>query len=170
MTSQWIILRTAGRSTLKLADSLKQDGFEVWTPVEVVKPPLVRRQGIRAMVPRYVFAPGELADDLLRLSHGEHRHPKFNLVRLADRLARTSEAAIQQLRDAEAMTAPRKQMSPYTRGKRVRVTRGNFSGMNGIVDRSDGREAEVWMTMFGNHRRFTLPLYYLEEAELKKAA
>lgn len=170
MGVEWCILRTAGAKTLRLCASLKAHGFEAWTPVEVVKPPLVRREGIRAMIPRYVFALGHQAEDLLRLSHGEHRHPKFNLVMLASRIARTSEAAIQQLRDAEAMTVPRKQMSPYSRGKRVRVTRGNFSGMNGIVERSDGREAEIWMTMFGNHRRFTLPLFVLEEAELKKAA
>ena len=36
-TGDWFILRTAGRSTLPLASSLAEDGFEVWTPVRTMR-------------------------------------------------------------------------------------------------------------------------------------
>jgi transcription antitermination factor NusG len=176
MTNQsWCILRTKPSATLRLAGSLASAGFDVWTPVEIVQPvPGLKRKGPQAMIPRYVFAKGHHADELLSMSYGRHRHAQFHLVMIADRVARVRDANLQQLRDAEtmsvAMSVPRKHMSPYSRGSRVRITRGGCTGMSATVETSDGREAKVWVTMFGRHTRFTLPLFALEDDAMKIAA
>jgi transcription antitermination factor NusG len=174
----WIILRTAGRSTLRLATSLAEDGFKVWAPVETVGVVLPgsyhKRPGTYALIPQYVFARGHHDQDLLRLSNSRHGHPDFTVVMRADQIARVADAALEPLRDAEAvagiMAVPRKRISPYSRGAKVRVRKGIYADVSGEVETSDGKEAKIWISMFGRHQKVTLPIYFLEDEEQRKAA
>ena len=174
----WCVLRTSGRSTLPLAASLAGAGFEAWTPVETVFVVLPgsyhKRPGTYAMIPRYVFARSHHDQDLLRLSNSQHRHPRFTLVRRDDQIGYVADAALEALREAEAMAevmaVPRKRISPYSRGARVDVKKGPYTGMSGEVESSDGKAAKIWITMFGRHQRVTLPIYYLRSEDVRKAA
>src|SRR5688500_10204211 len=74
----WVILRCSGGSTLKLANSLTEAGYESWSPVETVnrrsregsKPEPVRLP----LMPSYVFAAADRQQELIELS----RSPSLN--------------------------------------------------------------------------------------------
>lgn len=174
----WIILRCAGRSTLRLAETLAEDGFEVWTPVEVVKVIVPggyrKRRGKYALTSGYAFARGCHDHDLLRLSSADHRHPPFSLFMDDGAIAYVSDAVIEGVREAEfethALAVPRKKISPYSRGAKVSVRKGIYAGVHGEVERSDGKIAKVWLSLFGRHQRIELPVYYLQDEEKRKAA
>ena len=70
--TDWFILRTAGRSTLSLAKTLAEDGFEVWTParMQVIRVPRmnVRREVRLPLLPSFVFVRAPHLHDLLELA------------------------------------------------------------------------------------------------------
>lgn len=68
----WIILRTAPRSTLRLADTLNAAGFEAWTPRETRERLTGKRRDLTefeaAILPQYVFADQEREAELLAMA------------------------------------------------------------------------------------------------------
>lgn len=81
--SDWCILRTAGRSTLPLAQSLGADGYDVWTPVETTTRRVPRMNAKRTIrlpiMAGFVFARARHLVDLMQLADMNGR----NLVRKA---------------------------------------------------------------------------------------
>lgn len=151
--SDWCILRTAGRSTLGLAESLAKDGFEVWTPVEtrsVRVPKMNAKREVRLpIMPSYIFARRAHLVDLLQLAampvksrRGaglmDPAHASFSVLHAFGRIPLVAERHLAELRKTEAKRTPRKRATySFPRDASARVTGGNFGGLTGIVDRSN---------------------------------
>ncbi len=135
--TDWCILRVAPASTLRLASSLAEAGFEVWTPVETVQvmpkqiepweKPRPNRKGpetvTRAMLSTFVFARADRLTDLIELSRSpvlSHQvwesslrrmvvkgHPFFTLFRSGDDFGRVPDKALVEIRRIASKRKPR---------------------------------------------------------------
>lgn len=148
----WCILRTAGRTTLSLAASLAEDGFEVWTPVETVTkrvPRMNARRTIRqAILPTYVFARAAHLVDLLQLAampvkprRGkgllQPAHGAFTVLHAFGKIPMVADRHFAELRNLEARRTPtEKAGKALTVGIGVRIKGGAAQGMKGTVERS----------------------------------
>ena len=163
--TDWCILRTGAASTLRLADSLTDAGFEAWTPMEVRdkrKPrSTLRVEVIQPITPTFVFADHSRLDELLSLSHApsliyqvwdkELRrmvtkgHPYFTVFRFAGEYPRIPDAQLSPLRTAEARLKrkPRGKPPTFNPGDVVRLTEGGFAGLTGEVRTTQGKFAMV---------------------------
>lgn len=174
----WIILRTRGRSTLSLAETLSEDGFESWTPVETrtIRIPRanVRRTVRLPIMPSYVFARSEHLIDLIQLAAMEFKprrqankpaHSDFSVMRYHDNIPIIADGHLQSLRKIEARRTPRKKALPFAAGVSVRVKTegGSFAGMNGRVERSDDGATLV---CFDNRLTVKISTSFLERHEL----
>lgn len=150
--SDWIILRTSGRHTMSLAESLAKDGYSVWTPIETKRirvPRANARREVRLpIMPSYVFARVSHLIDLLQLAAmpvkprrgaglRESAHAGFSVMHLKDRIPTIADRHLAELRKIEAKRTPIKR-APYAfpRNASVRVDGGIFGGMTGVVMRS----------------------------------
>lgn len=149
----WIILRTRGRSTLSLAETLSEDGYESWTPVETrtIRIPRanVRRTVRLPIMPSYVFARSEHLIDLIQLAAMEFKprrqankpaHSDFSVMRYHDNIPIIADGHLQSLRKIEARRTPRQRAErTFATGitVRIKVEGGSFAGMKGRVERSD---------------------------------
>lgn len=161
----WCILRTRGRSTLRLAETLADDGYEVWTPVETRKIQIPRanvKRSVRlAIMPSYVFAKAHHLFDLIMLADqpvkgrvgwekGYRRdkdgnelepHADFDVMRCPSGIPMVTDAQLTALKDLEAKLTPkekRKAERTFAPGVSVKVMGGgSFAGMSGKVERSD---------------------------------
>lgn len=172
----WCILRTAARTTLRLASELRSDGFDAWTPVAVIRKRLPRRKDrVDANVPiapSFVFARSDRLYDLFNLSRRPVKDcPEFSLFRHGGRIPLVSDRALEGLRSeedrldkvriAERRLAMRgKRGEPFVRGETVRMPAGAFAGMDGIVEGSDGRSTLV---SFGGFMRVEIDTFILRE-------
>lgn len=136
----WCILRTAGRSTLRLAESLRGEGFDVWAPVRtrIARVPRknARRTVMEPMLPSFVFARAVQRDALLRRS----RIPGsgFKLFSFDDDFPEIADRELDGLRRMEAKLALAKRAEKaFARDEDVRVTEGPWGGMEGAVIRSN---------------------------------
>jgi hypothetical protein len=159
--SDWFVLRTNGRSTLPLAASLKEAGFDVWTPSQIPD-----GRGKRAslddprapMYPTYLFARAHHLFELIALSANPGRnHAGFSVHRdcngvplVADRALnwiRAEEARIDGIHIERARRERAKQKSEaYSPGESVELPRElypSFAGLEAQVDRSDGRQTHL---------------------------
>lgn len=149
--SDWCILRTSGRRTVDVAESLGDNGLEVWTPTLRFMRRLPRtRKEVEAfapIMPQYVFARAHQFDDLLRL---EPVHPLFSLYRwrlsdgnwyfpfIDDRELRHLRA--EDYRTPKPVPPPKPEPRQYTPGQVVSVPHGlPFAGMSGVVERTKGK-------------------------------
>lgn len=152
LAGDWCILRTSGRFTLRLAASLREDGFEVWTPVETRKIRIpranVRRDVTLPLMPSYVFARSHHLIDLIQMAampfkprraHGKPAHVDFSVMHYHDTIPLIGDGQLQALRQLEAKRAPRKKAQRFNSGVEVLVKMegGSFAGMKGRVERSD---------------------------------
>lgn len=150
--STWVILRTSGRSTIRLAETLAIDGYEVWTPVETKSIRKARanvRRSVRLpMMPSYVFARSNHLIDLLEMAKGNDRprrgsapaHASFSVMHWNEGIPVVGDRQLDQLRRLEAKRTPRaKADRALATGVNIRVKLegGSFAGMRGRVERSD---------------------------------
>jgi transcription antitermination factor NusG len=149
----WVILRTSGRDTMRLAASLATDGFEVWTPIETrtVRIPRanVRREVRLPIMPSYVFAKVAHLVDLLELAAmpvkprrgaglRDAAHAGFSVMHWRDKIPVVAERHLTELRKIEAKRTPMKRAErSLPIGSDVKVNGGSFGGMKGRVERSD---------------------------------
>lgn len=147
----WCILRTSGRSTLRLAKSLTDDGFEVWTPVETrsIRKPrdTVRRKVVMPLMPSYIFARAKHLVDLLEIANQTVRprrghsptHASFSVMHWNDSIPVIGDRQLDQVRKLEARRMPVAKASAFKLGVEVKVKMegGSFAGMQGRVERSD---------------------------------
>lgn len=152
----WIILRTAPRSTLKLAHALNEAGFEAWTPRETkaYRAPRASKAIERTfpMMPSFVFARAERMFDLFRLSKEKRKaQPDFSLFHHRDRVPVITEASLEPVRQVEdraenlRQRALRAKARPpeFDRGQVVSVPGGAFAGMSGRVERQKGSDVII---------------------------
>lgn len=151
--SDWIILRTSGRTTMRLAETLTEDGYEAWTPVETrnIRIPRanVRRTITLPIMPSYVFVRAHHLIDLIQLSAMKPKprrefprpaHADFSVMHYHDRIPIISDFHLESLRNIEAKRTPRRKADRrFATGLLVRVNQegGSFAGMKGKVERSD---------------------------------
>lgn len=149
---QWCILRTSGRTTIGLADSLSKDGYEVWTPVETrvvtIARVNVKREVRSPIMPSYVFAASHHLTDLLQLASMpvrprrgaglmEAAHSAFHVLHCFGGIPVIDDNHLAALRRIEARrTVTKRADYAFPKNSAVRVTEGLFSGMVGIVARS----------------------------------
>jgi transcription antitermination factor NusG len=159
--ADWCILRTSGRYTLRLAQSLGEDGFEVWTPTEARKIRIprmnLRRDVTLPLMPSYVFARARHLVDLIQMAsmpfkprraQGRPSHADFSVMHFHDTIPLIRDGHLQSLRQLEAKRTPRKraaQTFPQGMEVRVKVEGGSFAGMKGVVQRSDHGHSLVFI-------------------------
>lgn len=167
----WCVLRTSGRHTLRLAQTLAADGFETWTPREVrrVRIPRanVRREAELPIMPSYVFAGADRLVDLLHLSEQDFTaHPRFTVMRFHDSIPTIADGHLQALRTLEARRQPRRKALRFANGVEVvvKIEGGSFAGMRGRVERSD--EATT-LVCFDNRLTVKIPTFQLSGNELQ---
>lgn len=179
MTASWCILRTSGRQTLRLAETLAQDGFEVWTPIEHRKIRIprmnIRRDVTLPIMPSYIFARAHHLVDLLemaampfkpRRASGRPSHVDFSVMHSHDGIPLIGDNHLQALRVLEAKRTPRKRAQrifPSGVEVRVRTEGGSFAGMNGVVRRSDHGHSLV---CFSDRLTVKIPTSLLDENSL----
>jgi transcription antitermination factor NusG len=156
----WVVLRCAGAATLRLASSLAQAGFEVWTPSEVREQLAGRKRELveveAPILPDYVFAKFDHLAELLRLSHSpslnyqvwdssEQRmvtkgHPYFTLFRDNGEIRPVRDKNLQPLRaieealrdDTERRREAAKRKGPAPQFTAGDVVRVEGSGFEGL--------------------------------------
>ena len=156
MSTDWVILRTKGRCTMRLAETLSEDGFEAWTPVETrnIRIPRanVRRTVRLPIMPSYVFVRAEHLIDMIQLAAMKPKprrqtrreepkpaHADFSVMHYNESIPVIADVTLEGLRYIEAKRTPRAKAAPLTPGLSVRVKQegGSFAGMKGRVERSD---------------------------------
>lgn len=169
--SDWCILRTAGRLTLRLANSLAKTGFDVWTPVETrtlrVPRANVRRSIVLPIMPSYVFARSAHLVDLIELASAPAKpgHGDFSVMHHHDTIPLIRDAELQGLRGIEARRNPRQKAPKFPRGitVRVKIEGGSFAGMHGRVEQSDGANTLV---CFSGRLTVKIPTSLLQSDQL----
>jgi hypothetical protein len=148
MKEHWCILRTGGKRTLRLADSLLDHGIEAWTPKETRKLRLPRTREVThrtlPIMPTFVFARARHLPDLAAIARDYRSpHPGFSIQLYQNEYPLIAGSELRALRDAERRSIPLEQVSPFQTGEHVRMTDGGFSGLTGIVERSDGKHTMI---------------------------
>ena len=161
----WIILRTAGRSTLSLAASLAKDGFEVWTPardMKIRKPRWNVHRDVRVpLMASFVFARARHLVDLIEQSETVMVGcPEFSVFHHFGRIPFVSDSDLEPLREEERAAPTQAELrNLYRKGEKVMVTQGIFGGMAGVVERSDGTHTLV---RFGSRMRVKISTFILK--------
>lgn len=176
-STDWIILRTAGRSTLVLAKTLEQDGFDVWTPsrTQTIRIPRmnVRREVTIPLLPSFLFARSGHLFDLLQLEKMPMKtrrivgirepqyHRDFHVFRYLDSIPMIADKHLDPLRDKEREAIPKKSRPRFDRGTDVLVNNGAFQGLKGRVERCRSGYALVIFTDW--KRPVQIPTFLLAE-------
>lgn len=174
----WCVLRTAGRHTLRLADTLIRDGYEAWTPIEQktihIPSKNVRRTVRLPIMPSYVFARAHQLIDLIqladmpvkpRLNIHDQASPDFSVMHHGDRIPMIHDQHLNGLRYLEAKRTPRAKAQRLPIGMEVRVKTegGSFAGMTGKVERSD---EGMTLVLFDNRLSVKIATSLLSKDEL----
>lgn len=149
----WCILRTAGRNTIGLAESLSKDGFDAWTPIETKRicvPRMNAKRTVRLpIMPSYIFARTHHLVDLLQLAampvkprRGkgmlDPAHASFSVLHAFGRIPVVADHHLVELRRLEAKRTPlKKAENRLPIGIGVRILSGAAQGLTGQVERSD---------------------------------
>lgn len=154
MSSDWIILRTSGRHTIKLTESLNRDGLTAWTPVHVYRRRAVDRKTIieitEPFLASFVFAQLRHLHELLSLSEELVKpYPDFSVFRHFNEIPVVVDQELAALRQVEEQSrrrvegerrrGERRRKIRFSPGEKLRMDSGAFAGMDGIVEKDDGR-------------------------------
>lgn len=177
MTDSWIVLRCSGRSTLRLAETLTQDGFSCWSPIERVRERGRRGKQSVPLLPTFVFASACHLWSLVALSEDPmSRHDGFSVMRhgcgLGYPIIRDSELdAVRKeerdLLDAAHRAALKAAPPKVEKGDEVRCPEAGFDGMTGIVESADKKFA--WVRFPGAIRPAKIATYLLQPDQRKAA-
>jgi len=177
----WFILRTAGRSTLTLARTLAEDGFDVWTPSRTHRIRLpranVKRDVKLPMLPSFIFVRSAHLPDLLTMARMTEKprrdpnggreskpaHKDFTVFHYLDRIPMVADRSLEPLRQKEMELVPRRAAPQFNHGTKVRVNCGAFEGLKGRVERCKSGYALV---IFDDWKRpAKIPTWLLREDE-----
>lgn len=161
--SDWCILRTNGRGTLRLARSLSAVGLEAWAPALTVNQRLPRskrrRERETPLMPTFVFARAQNLEALVALAHRPGHHETFSIFHYMGDIPLIADRDLEPLRLAERRSVPKQRRVTYRPGQTVRVPEGSFGGMSGIVEQSDHRYTLV---AFGGAIRVKIATFILQ--------
>lgn len=184
--TDWFILRCAGRSTLALAKSLADDGFEVWTPARtqrvLVKQTKQTKEVRVPMLASFIFAKADHLHDLLALSKRQLKarrvtkpirrdepnepryHRDFTVFHAFGQIPFVTDADLEPMRAKEIAQVPRSQAPQFSRGTRVRAHGSAFEGLKGKVERCKSGYALV---IFDDWKRpAKIPTFLLREVDI----
>ncbi len=169
----WVILRTSGARTMKLAASLQDAGIDAWTPVERSERRLPRasakRQLTAALTPTYVFVRARHLTELRLIERMEiSRHPAFSIFRYFGATVFVPHLGLHALRAKEqdsyrdslpntgkkACQKPRGEA--FKPGDVVTHIEGPLAGIPCMVERSDGRNTRLILKLFGRQSGVTI--------------
>lgn len=158
----WCILRMASADTLKVAGSLKQAGFDVWTPTEwrVSRMPKTRARFDKAfpIMPSYAFARVEHLDELLRIAMLPGRQGRrFTVFHYGHGVPVVADRSLEGLRWQERQLREKFERSRFKGiklaalepGTEVQLPAGAFEGLSGIVEDTQGQFTLVNVDVFG---------------------
>lgn len=150
MPEYWLILRTSGRHTLGLCTRLADVGIDAWSPAELLRRRVPRKRKFEEVripiLPTFAFARAMHLEPLLELSQAAAGTlPDFSIFRWNGVFPTIRECELANLRLLEERAgakplAPTPQFRP---GEAVRMSRGAFAGLAGIVVADNGRTALV---------------------------
>lgn len=144
----WVVLRCANASTLRLAESLNAAGIEAWSPVDVSMTGK-DTEARSPLLPSFVFALAEHLAELFDLSNSWNSpHPGFWIMRPFGNIAFVSESQLAPLRNIERKRKPRGKVKLLEVGAMVRLSEGGFEGLTGRIDRVQGKFAMVAFDRF----------------------
>lgn len=152
----WCILQMSAPRTLRVVQSLRTAGFDVWAPSATVRRHIPRSHKYRdieiALLPTFAFAQGDHLSQLLAIIHDPRSdHPAFSLFHGRDgqpyvgainlQPLRAYEARKQQEWDALLATIAREaklrtkksRARAYVLGQRVRVEKSAWAGLIGKI-------------------------------------
>jgi len=167
----WVILTTGAPSTLRLARSLADAGFKVWTPFKLVAP---RKSGAREthstrpapLIPGIVFARAYQVTDLLAAARAPITpHPTFSVFQpegaspiIADRSLDPIRTAEREALHGEAHCVLSKRRGEVRApGDQVFVPSDAFTGQSLVVERSNDRVSSLRFGMM----RMTIETFHL---------
>lgn len=177
--TDWIILRCSSSQTLRLAETLAEAGYGVWTPATTAQVKRARRQQKREdvpapMMPTFVFAQAQHLHALLELSRSPSLlsrswdpvlrrmitkgHAPFRVFgNGSSRPIRDRE--LNHLRLAERKDAPKAKARTYAKGDKVKLTEAGFEGLIGTV--ADARGKHTWVMFPGFPASVQMPTWVL---------
>lgn len=165
--TDWLVLRCASVSTLRLADSLVSAGFEAWTPREEVRKAVRGKFEwvVMPMLPTFVFATAARLGELMAMARSPAQtyqvwdnelrrmvtkgHPFFRLFHIGDEFSRARDtvpdAELLPLRVIEGRRKrkPRGKPRQWHPGDRVKLTEGAYEGLRGVIRSVHGKTAIV---------------------------
>lgn len=158
--TNWIILRCSGRDTLKLSDSLAEDGLETWAPVVIEKRTVPRMNAKREvrlpMMAGFVFAKAEHLYDLLEMERmpvkkrrgkglSKPAHAGFTVFHFNDGIPLVADRELNALRRIARRRTVAPKSAPLKRYQQVKALEGSgaYQGMSGRVEQSNERETVV---------------------------
>lgn len=178
---QWCILRTSGRTTISLAESLAKDGFDAWTPIETRKVCIpranVKREVRLPIMPSYVFAGSRHLTDLLQLAAMPVRprrgaglmdaaHVAFHVLHCFGGIPIIEDRHLASLRRLEAKRTPvRRAAYAFPQNSTARVDEGVYGGMKGVVIRSSLTDTTL---DFGNGWSTKIPTSILSPTDVEQ--
>lgn len=145
----WLILRMAASRTVAVTASLKEAGFEVWTPMEKMSQRRPRSRAVVAkkvpMMPTYCFARARhLVDLAAEIVDPMSRHPQFSIFQHGGHVVFVADAHLDPLRGRQQARGSKGKPEPlWNPGDDVRITEGPFGGLSGIV--KDAKGQKVWI-------------------------
>lgn len=162
MSDHWAILRMAGASTLRVAQSLADAGFEAWTPAEEIQK-AVRGKIEWAkvpMLPTFVFADASRLVELASLARCPMTYqvwdtdrqrmvtkgtPFFRLFQVDGDIETIPGRELEPLRRIEGRRKrkPRGKPREWTIGDSVRLTEGAYEGLRGRIVEVKGKKVVV---------------------------
>lgn len=179
MTDHWLILRTSGRNTLKLAEQLVREGFHAWAPKRTF---FQKGKGemltvTAPLLPSFAFARAEHIHSLLAMADDPVKPcVDFSVFRddmHPDRIPLIRDGELHHLRLVEAGDLRRLEVGMAKRrkpilnpGDSIRLTSGAFAGMVGTVERDSGKYIEVDLGL----RSVKICAFHLGEENVSLAA
>lgn len=196
MADGWCIIRCQGRATLRLAQTLAEDGFEVWTPRETrrIRIPKfnVRREAVLPLIPSYVFVRSAHLIDLLELAAMPVKprrqptglaaarrmasasgaeltlpaHASFSVMKSERGIPVVADRDLQALRTLEAKRTPRRKAEPLPPGVQVRVKTEGGS-FAGMSGRVERSDEGVTLVCFDRRLTVKIPTSLLAVEQLE---
>lgn len=179
----WCILRMASADTLKVVQSLKGAGFDVWTPTEwqVARMPRTRARydKPRPIMPSYAFARVEHLDELLRTAMLPTRQgPRFTVFHYGQGVPVVADRGLEGLRHQERQLREKFERARFKGlklaalepGTEVQMPAGAFEGLSGIVEDTQGQFTLVNVDVFGKTTLIKVASLLLADAEAVEQA
>ena len=151
--SHWIILRTSGGNTLPLMRSLRQAGFDAWTPAKTFRKTyraktILGTREIEVEAPiltTFVFArEHDLAALAQLMVQQPSPHPAFSIFSVAAKVPVVRDAGIQGLRDEEQRMAEAIQeirdAETHAEAERIRIAAIKSASARRRAERAQERE------------------------------